>query len=421
MSLQGKHILVGVSGGIAAYKIPELIRLLKKAGADVQVTTTKHALEFVTSLTLQTVSGHKVYSDVFAAINEHSTEHISLPDWADLMLIAPATANVLCKMAHGIADDALTTTFAAMRKPVVIAPAMNTNMYESPATQHAMQSLSQWDNITMLDAASGELACGTTGKGRMQEIDVLMAAVEYALTPKTMTGKHVLITAGPTQEAIDPVRYISNASTGKMGYALVRACLNRGANVTLVSGPCQVSLQAWQAFTPLTVVPVQSAAEMCEAAVNAFPHADMAILCAAVADFTPCHTADKKIKKQPGQTSMTIEMTTTTDIAATLGKVKGENGKVKAENGKRKAENGKVKGEKIIVGFALETHDEQANALRKLQSKNLDMIVLNSLQDQGAGFGVDTNKVTLLYADGTKKDLPLLLKQEVADVIIDSI
>ena len=392
---------MGVSGGIAAYKIPELIRLLKKAGADVQVTTTKHALEFVTSLTLQTVSGHRVYSDVFAAINEHSTEHISLPDWADLMLIAPATANVLCKMAHGIADDALTTTFAAMRKPVVIAPAMNTNMYESPATQHAMQSLSQWDNITMLDAASGELACGTTGKGRMQEIDVLMAAVEYALTPKTMTGKHVLITAGPTQEAIDPVRYISNASTGKMGYALARACLKRGANVTLVSGPCQVSLQAWQAFTPLTVVPVQSAAEMCEAAVKAFPHADMAILCAAVADFTPCTTADKKIKKQPGQTEMSIELKTTTDIAETLGQNK--------------------QAHQSLVGFALETHDEQANALRKLQSKNLDMIVLNSLQDQGAGFGVDTNKVTLLYADGTKKDLPLLLKQEVADVIIDSI
>ena len=399
MSLKGKHILVGISGGIAAYKIPELIRLLKKADADVQVTTTKHALEFVTSLTLQTVSGHKVYSDVFAAINEHSTEHISLPDWADLMLIAPATANVLCKMAHGIADDALTTTFAAMRKPVVIAPAMNTNMYESPATQQAMQILSQWDNITMLDAASGELACGTTGKGRMQEIDVLVAAAEYALTPKTLTGKHVLITAGPTQEAIDPVRYISNASTGKMGYALVRACLNRGASVTLVTGPTHLSLKAWQAFCPLTIVPVTSSAEMCEAAVKAFTHADMAILCAAVADFTPCHTADKKIKKQPGQTEMTIELTTTTDIAAALGGVKGE---------------------RQLIGFALETHDEQANALRKLQSKNLDMIVLNSLQDKGAGFGVDTNKVTLLYADGTKKDLPLLLKQEVADAIIDS-
>ena len=401
MSLAGKHILVGISGGIAAYKIPELIRLLKKAGADVQVTTTKHALEFVTSLTLQTVSGHKVYSDVFAAINEHSTEHISLPDWADLMIVAPATANVLCKMAHGIADDALTTTFAAMRKPVVIAPAMNDKMYQSPATQHAIEILSQWENITMLDCADGPLACGTTGKGRMQEIDVLAAAVEYALTPKTLEGKHVLITAGPTQEAIDPVRYISNASTGKMGYALVRACLNRGAKVTLVSGPTHLSLKPWQAFCPLQVVDVMSSEEMCQATTAAFPQADIAILCAAVADFTPQETANKKIKKQPGQTAMTIELKTTTDIAAALGQTK--------------------QAHQTLVGFALETHDEQANALRKLQSKNLDMIVLNSLQDQGAGFGVDTNKVTLLYADGTKKDLPLLLKQEVADEIVDQI
>ena len=401
MNLAGKHILVGISGGIAAYKMPELIRLLKKAGADVQVTTTKNALEFVTSLTLQTVSGHKVYSDVFAAINEHSTEHISLPDWADMMLIAPATANVLCKMAHGIADDALTTTFAAMRKPVVIAPAMNTNMYESPATQEAIRTLSQWDNITMLDAASGELACGTTGKGRMQEVDVLVAAAEYALTPKTMAGKHVVITAGPTQEAIDPVRYISNASTGKMGYSLVRACLNRGAEVTLVSGPTHLSLKAWQQFCPLRVEDVVSSAAMCEATVVAFEQADIAILCAAVADFTPCTTADKKIKKQPGQDGMVVELKTTTDIAATLGASK--------------------QAHQRLVGFALETHDEQANALRKLQSKNLDMIVLNSLQDQGAGFGTDTNKVTLLFADGTQKDLPLLLKQEVADVIVESI
>jgi phosphopantothenoylcysteine decarboxylase/phosphopantothenate--cysteine ligase len=338
---------------------------------------------------------------VFAAINEHSTEHISLPDWADLMLIAPATANVLCKMANGIADDALTTTFAAMRKPVVIAPAMNTNMYESPATQKAISELATWENVTMLDCASGELACGTTGKGRMQEIDVLVAAAEYALTPKTLQNKHALITAGPTQEAIDPVRYITNASTGKMGYALVRACLNRGAEVTLVSGPTQLSLKAWQAFCPLNVMDVVSSAEMCDATVKAFEQADIAILCAAVADFTPCNTADKKIKKQPGQTDMTIELKTTTDIAATLGKMKG--------NAKK------------LVGFALETHDEQANAERKLQSKNLDMIVLNSLQDKGAGFGVDTNKVTILYANGTKKDLPLLMKQEVADAIIDSL
>lgn len=391
---------MGISGGIAAYKIPELIRLLKKAGADVQVVTTKNALEFVTPLTLQTVSGHKVYSDVFAAINEHSTEHISLPDWADLMIIAPATANVLCKIANGIADDALTTTFAAMRKPVVIAPAMNTNMYESPATQKAISELAKWENITMLDAASGELACGTTGKGRMQEIDVLVAAIDYALTPKTLSGKHILITAGPTQEAIDPVRYISNASTGKMGYALVRACLNRGAEVTLVSGPTHLSLKAWQAFCPLHIKNIVSSAEMCEATVQAFLQVDAAILCAAVADFTPCNTADKKIKKQPGQTGMSIELTTTTDIAATLGKMKGK---------------------QLLVGFALETHNELANAERKLQSKNLDMIVLNSLQDAGAGFGVDTNKVTFLYKDGTKKHLPLLSKQEVADAIINQI
>ena len=412
MSLAGKHILVGISGGIAAYKIPELIRLLKKAGADVQVTTTKHALEFVTSLTLQTVSGHKVYSDVFAAINEHSTEHISLPDWADLMIVAPATANVLCKMAHGIADDALTTTFAAMRKPVVIAPAMNTNMYESPATQEAIRMLSAWENITMVDCASGELACGTTGKGRMQEIDVIAAAAEYALSPKTLADRHVLITAGPTQEAIDPVRYITNASTGKMGYALARACLKRGAQVTLVSGLCQVSLRTWQEFCPLKVIDVTSSAEMCAAATEAFDHADIAILCAAVADFTPCHVADKKIKKQPGQENMSIHLKTTTDIAATLGRMKAE---------EARGESLEAKNKKILVGFALETHDEQANAERKLQSKNLDMIVLNSLQDSGAGFGVDTNKVTLIYANGIKKDLPLLMKQEVADAIIDGL
>ena len=401
MILRGKHILVGISGGIAAYKIPELIRQLRKAGAQVQVTTTNNALEFVTSLTLQTVSGHKVYSDVFAAINEHSTEHISLPDWADMMLIAPATANILSKMANGIADDALTTTFAAMRKPVVIAPAMNTNMYESPATQEAIKKLAQWDNITMLDAASGELACGTSGKGRMQEIDVLIAAAEYALTPKTLLGKHVLITAGPTHEAIDPVRYITNASTGKMGYAIAHACLRKGATVTLITGPSHISMKAWEAFAPITVLPVKSALDMHNATIKASPSADICILCAAVADFTPSSTAQQKIKKQPGQTGMTIEMTTTNDIAATLGKQK--------------------RNDQILVGFALETHDELQNAQRKLKSKNLDMIVLNSLQDKGAGFGTDTNKVTFLYPNGTIKNLPLISKEEVANEIVDSL
>lgn len=226
-----KHILIGISGGIAAYKIPELIRLLRKAGADVRITTTANGLQFVTPLTLQTLSGYPVYSDVFASANPHSTEHISLPDWADLMVVAPATANVLAKMANGIADDALTTTFCAMRKPVVIAPAMNDKMYANPATQRAIRTLAAWDNITMLDCAEGELACGTSGKGRMQEVDYIAEAIYSALTPKDLLGKRVLITAGPTQEALDPVRFLSNYSTGKMGYALAADCLRRGAEV----------------------------------------------------------------------------------------------------------------------------------------------------------------------------------------------
>jgi phosphopantothenoylcysteine decarboxylase/phosphopantothenate--cysteine ligase len=304
-------------------------------------------------------------------------------------------------MAHGIADDALTTTFAAMRKPVLIAPAMNTNMYESPATQQAIQQLSQWDNITMLDAASGELACGTSGKGRMQEIDVLLAAAQYVLTPKTLVGKRVLITAGPTHEAIDPVRYITNASTGKMGYAIASACLRRGAQVTLVTGPSQISMKAWEAFAPLTIVPVKSAMDMYNATLHSFDQSDISILCAAVADFTPQTQASQKIKKEKGQTTMTLEMTITKDIAASLGEIKRKDQK--------------------LVGFALETHDELSNAQRKLQTKNLDMIVLNSLQDKGAGFGTDTNKVTFVYPNGTTKNLPLISKEEVADEIINNI
>lgn len=247
MVLEGKHILVGISGGIAAYKIPELIRTLKKQGAEVRVTATKSALQFVTELTLQTVSGARVYSDVFAAINEHSTEHISLPEWADMMLVSPATANVIGKMADGIADDALTTTFCSCsaRKPIVIAPAMNDKMWECPATQKAIEELKSWANVTVVEPAVGELACGTSGKGRMPEVEVLVEQVKAALTEKTMAGKRVLITAGPTVEKIDPVRYISNFSTGKMGYALARACLRGGAEVTLVSGPTHQKIEGY--------------------------------------------------------------------------------------------------------------------------------------------------------------------------------
>lgn len=377
------RVVVGISGGIAAYKVPELIRMLRKAGNEVKVATTKNALEFVTPLTLQTLSGHPVYSDVFAAINEHSTEHISLPDWADVMVIAPATANVLGKMAHGIADDALTTTFCAMRKPVVIAPAMNDKMYDSPAVQDAIRTLSQWSNITMLDCAEGELACGSTGKGRMQEVDVIYDAIQAALTPKTLAGKRVVITAGPTIEKIDPVRYISNFSTGKMGRALATECRHRGAEVTLIMGAI-------------------SAREMYEQTMKAWKTADIAILAAAVADYRPEVEFTEKIKKESqANTAMSLALTENPDIAAALGQNK--------------------RPEQLLVGFALETNNEEQHALSKLTRKNMDWIVLNSLQDKGAGFGCDTNKVTLYSRTGAKKDVPLQSKEDVAKAILDSI
>ena len=399
--LQGKHIVVGISGGIAAYKIPEMIRELIRQGAAVRVTTTKHALEFVTELTLQTLSGARVYSDVFATINEHATEHISLPEWADAMIIAPATANVLGKIVSGIADDALTTTFAAMRKPVVIAPAMNDKMYLNPATQRAMNLLSETDHITMMDCVSGFLACGSEGKGRMPEADRIIEALKYALSPKPLSGKRVLITAGPTQEKIDPVRFISNYSTGKMAFALARTCYRKGADVRLVCGPVTVPVpQAFPALSKtgtIETIPVRTALEMAAAAEQEWQSADIGILCAAVADFMPEEVADEKIKRE-GDT-LTLTLRPTRDIAASLGKSK--------------------RAEQRLVGFALETQHEQANAQAKLSKKNLDLIVLNSLRDSGAGFGTDTNKVTIFHKDGTKKDCPLLSKEAVAEEIIE--
>ena len=410
--LRGKHIVVGISGGIAAYKIPDVIRRLRKAGAEVKVTTTKHGLEFVTELTLQTVSGQKVYSDVFAAINEHSTEHISLPDWADVMLIAPATANVLGKLAHGIADDALTTTFCAMQKPVVIAPAMNDKMYANPAVQESIRVLSGFENVTMLDCAEGELACGTTGKGRMQEAEALLEAVEYALTPKDLAGKRVMITSGPTQEHLDPVRYITNHSTGKMGNALALACWRRGAEVRYVCGPIAALPEVPVLYNGerlavsgerFVVVSVVSAKEMAEAALRESEQAHLIILCAAVADFTPKEVSEVKIKKGErlavSGERFVLQLVETQDIAALLGARKKEG--------------------QVLVGFALETNNEEANAQHKLASKHLDYIVLNSLQDKGAGFGCDTNKVSIYASDGFKKDVPLLSKQNVAEEIID--
>ena len=397
----GKHIVVGISGGIAAYKIPGLIRSLVKAGAEVRVTTTRNALQFVTELTLQTVSGCRVYSDVFAAINEHSTEHISLPDWCDAMLVAPATANVVAKMATGIADDALTTTICSCvaRKPIVVAPAMNDKMWENPATQHAINTIRGWKNVRVLEPAEGPLACGVVGKGRMPEIDVLQEALEDALTPKTMVGQTVLITAGGTQEKIDPVRFISNYSTGKMGIALAHACARRGAQVKLVCGA--VSVPVLDPFGQIERIDALSAQAMFEACRQVWPQCDKAILCAAVADFTPADIADQKIKKQDGQTTMELHLTLTPDIARALGESKQENQR--------------------LIGFALETEHEKENALHKMERKHLNAIILNSLREEGAGFGVDTNRVTILQADGKQTELPLLSKSAVAEQILDTL
>ena len=411
--LSGKHIVVGIGSGIAAYNIPELIRLLRKRGAEVKVTTTRHALEFVTDLTLQTLSGHKVYSDVFAAINDHSTEHISLPDWADAMLVAPATHDVICKYAAGIADDALTTTLAAMRKPVVIAPAMNDKMYASDALQEALRTLAERENIDVLDCADGFLACGTNGKGRMQEPEALLEAIEAALTPKDWQGQSVLVTAGATREAIDPVRYISNHSTGKMGIALAQALLHHGADVTLVMGATTehwtpvIYHPAMQGVGRLTRIDVVSAREMYEATTAAWQAADTAILAAAVADMTPATIADHKMKKGQDLTD-SIALVETRDIARALGESK--------------------RAGQALVGFALETNNEQANALKKLQTKHLDYIVMNSLREAGAGFGTDTNSVTVYKAaagspqtESESHRLPLASKQQIAEQLLEII
>ena len=397
--LRGKKIIVGISGGIAAYKIPELIRLLKKAGAEVKVTTTNHALEFVTPLVLETLSGNKVYTDVFATGNDHTTEHISLPAWADLMIIAPATANIIGKMAAGIADDALSTTFLAMRKPVLVAPAMNDKMLAHPAVERNLQIISNYDNCKVLPTAEGFLACGTTGKGRMVEPIAIFEAAKDVLTPKPLLGKKLLISAGPTQEKIDPVRYISNYSTGKMGIAIAEEAARRGAQVTLILGPTAIRPEQ-NILHPIRVVDVSSAQEMYEAAIAHFPEQDMAILSAAVADYRVKEVADRKMKREHTE-ELTLSLVQNPDIAASLGAIKREDQK--------------------LIGFALETHNAVQHGADKLVRKNLDMIVINSLQDEGAGFGCDTNKITLLFRSGEEKTFELKSKQDVAKDILDHI
>lgn len=398
--MKGKKIVLGITGSIAAYKACTLIRLFIKAGAEVQVVITPAGKEFVTPVTLSTLTSKPVVSDFFSRRDGSWHSHVDLGLWADAMVIAPCTASTLGKMAHGIADNMLITTYLSMKAPVFIAPAMDLDMYRHPATQANLRTLQQFGNH-IIEAASGELASHLVGKGRMEEPEFIFKAIADYFTlqdaiahKKDLQGRRVLITAGPTYEKLDAVRFIGNFSTGKMGFALAEECAARGAQVELVAGP--VSLHTHHPSIHRT--DVMSAQQMYDAATLLFNDCDTAILCAAVADFTPKHVADNKIKRE-GSGGLHIDLQPTHDIARQLGQMK------------RKEQN--------LVGFALETDHELDHALDKLQRKNLDFIVLNSLRTPGAGFAYDTNQVTLLFADGSRKDFDLKSKREVASDIVD--
>ena len=391
MQLEGRHILLGITGSIAAYKAAHLCRLLKTQGADVRVVMTPLAKQFITPLTMATLSKNPILVEFFDPENGTWNSHVSLGEWADCCLIAPATANTLAKMATGIADNLLLTTYLSARCPVAVAPAMDLDMYAHAATQQNLRTLAE-RGVRIIEPGEGELASGLTGKGRMAEPETIAAFVGEMLSEKkkTLQGKRFVVTAGATIEAIDPVRFISNHSSGKMGYAIAGELARRGAKVTLVSG--RTALPAPQGVTRVDVL---SAAEMYDATTAAFATADGAVMCAAVADYTPDQVSECKLKKCDGD--MTLTLRRTRDIAAELGAAKGR---------------------RLLVGFALETHDEEANAQAKLTKKNFDFIVLNSLRDAGAGFRGDTNKVALIDRAG-RTDLPLLSKSEVAARIVD--
>ena len=391
--LAGRHILLGITGSIAAYKAAMLCRLLKTAGADVQVVMTPLAKQFITPLTMATLSRRPILVEFFDPENGAWNSHVSLGEWADCMLIAPATANTLAKMAAGVADNLLLTTYLSARCPVAVAPAMDLDMYAHEATQQNLRTLAA-RGVRIIEPAEGELASGLSGKGRMAEPEAIAAYVGGLLREKkkSLEGKRLIVTAGATIEAIDPVRFISNHSSGKMGYAIAGELAARGACVTLISG--RTALPTPQGVRRIDVL---SAAEMYEAAVAAFDRADGAVMCAAVADYTPAEVSQTKIRKSDGE--MTIALRRTRDIAAELGARKEG---------------------RLLVGFALETHDEEAHAEAKLERKHFDFIVLNSLRDAGAGFRGDTNKVTLIDRAG-REELPLMSKREVAVRIADKI
>lgn len=391
--LEGKHILLGVTGSIAAYKAAYLVRLLKKRGAEVQVVMTPSAKDFITPVTLSALSGRPVLSEFFQMTDGTWNSHVELGLWADAMLVAPATAATIGKMATGVADNLLVTCFLSCKALVAVAPAMDLDMYRHPSTQNNLDVLRSY-GTTVIEPAAGELASGLSGKGRMEEPERIVAYVDALLEgDKDFAGKKVLVTAGPTYEKIDPVRFIGNYSSGKMGFALAEEFASRGAEVTLIAGPVSLPTPVGN----IRRVDVESAGQMYTAAIEAFPAMDMAVLSAAVADFTPEAAGDRKLKRQEG---LSLGLRPTQDIAAALGVMK--------------------RNDQMLVGFALETHDEKEHAREKLRRKNLDMIVLNSLGDVGAGFSCDTNKVTLLKADGSEKVYPLKSKRDVARDIADN-
>ena len=392
--LKGKKIVLGVTGSIAAYKAAVLVRLLVKEEATVQVVMTPAAKDFITPLTMSTLSGRPVMCDFFQSESGAWNSHVELGLWADAMIVAPATASTLGKMANGVADNLLVTTYLSMKAPVFIAPAMDLDMYAHPSTQRNVELLKSYGNH-IIEATAGELASHLCGKGRLEEPEAIVERIkDFFLGSKVLAGKKVLVTAGPTYEKIDPVRFIGNYSTGKMGFTIAEECAAQGADVTLVAGP--VSLEC--KHPGIKRVDVESAREMYDAAMNAFPSCDVAVLSAAVADYRPAQCAPVKMKRTADD--MFIELTPNSDIAALLGAVKGEN--------------------QMLVGFALETNNAEENARLKLEKKNLDFIVLNSLEDKGAGFACDTNKVTIIDKSG-KSDFPLKSKKDVAKDIVSHI
>lgn len=390
--LKGKEIVLGVTGGIAVYKAVELLRLLTKAGANVHVIMTKGATEFVAPLTFQTLSMNPVSTSLFNLLSEREIGHISLADRADLIVIAPATANIIGKLANGIADDMLTTTVMACKAPLLIAPAMNVNMYQSAAYKENEARLKS-RGVLFVAPAKGLLACGWEGEGKLQEPAIIFEEALSALAPKDLAGESVLVTAGPTREEIDPVRFVSNYSSGKMGYAIARAARLRGAAVTLVTGPTCLD-----APYGVDTVPVVTAAGMREAVLARAAGSTIIIKAAAVADYRPEQRAELKIKKTAA--SLTLKLAKNPDILAELGRMKGE---------------------RLLVGFAAETGDLLENAGKKLAGKNLDMVVANDISQPGAGFNVDTNIAKLLFRDGRIEDLALMGKEELADLILDRV